>query len=92
LYVADLRVHPALTRQLDHARGEIDGNDLGSRLTADPFRKLAPAAADLQDARRLRGDHSGDQWCARVDGGALAGKGRRAPPQARIVRVFVCDE
>jgi len=79
LNVGDARRDTAFARQLDHARRKVDSDDLGSRVAADPFGELAPAAPDLQDPPGPCGDDGRDQRCSRIDRSRRAREGRRPP-------------
>jgi hypothetical protein len=79
LNVGDARRDTTFARQLDHARREVDGDDLGSRVPADPFGELAPSAPDLQDPPGPCGHDGCDQRCSRVDRSRCAREGRRSP-------------
>jgi len=56
LDVGDLRVDAARTRELDHARRDVDRLHLGPG-PHEPLRQLAGPAADVEDTRRRRLDH-----------------------------------
>jgi hypothetical protein len=56
LDVGDLRLHPALRRQRDHARREVDRLHVGAELAPEPLGELAGPAPGIQQplGRALR--------------------------------------
>jgi len=92
LDVAEARVDAALPRQVDHPRGEVDRDHLGTGRAADPLRELAPAAADLEHSPRRCFDDRCDGRLARIPAGLPGHLCLDARPKACLVGVLGGDE